>query len=113
MPSTYKFHSILYSIISFPPAAARIDEEPGDRFGRRDDFLSSRREFLQFKGHFCVPKLINKAADRQNLPPRDDVPLPTQPPYTAFIGNLAFDLTESELLHFFSGLKVRISSLGL
>jgi len=74
---------------SLPNApATRIDEESSDRFGRRDDFLTSR-------------------PDRQNLPPRDDVPLPTQPPYTAFIGNLAFDLTEGELQQFFSGLKIK------
>ena len=35
------------------------------------------------------------------MPPREDVPLPTQPPYTAFVGNLPFDLTESELGSFF------------
>ncbi|KAF8736570.1 hypothetical protein AX14_014310 [Amanita brunnescens Koide BX004] len=35
-------------------------------------------------------------------PPREDVPLPTRPPYTAFIGNLSFDLTETELQSFFS-----------
>jgi len=72
---------------SLPNApAARIDEEqPGDRFGRRgDDFLSSR-------------------PDRQHAPPREDVPLPSQPPYTAFVGNLAFDLTEAELGQFFTG----------
>ena len=40
-------------------------------------------------------------------PPREDLPLPTQPPYTAFVGNLAFDLTESELEDFFSSSKVR------
>jgi translation initiation factor 4B len=74
---------------SLPNApATRIDEESSDRFGRRDDYLTSR-------------------PDRQNLPPRDDVPLPTQPPYTAFIGNLAFDLTEGELQQFFSGLKIK------
>ncbi|KIJ66794.1 hypothetical protein HYDPIDRAFT_174153 [Hydnomerulius pinastri MD-312] len=56
---------------------------PGDRFGRRDDFASSR-------------------PDRQFASPREDLPLPTQPPYTAFIGNLAFDITESELESFFS-----------
>lgn len=32
--------------------------------------------------------------------------IPTQPPYTAFVGNLAFDLTENELEQFFSGIKV-------
>jgi translation initiation factor 4B len=88
-----------------PLAAARIDEESGDRFGRRDDFLTSRCESPHLKG---FPSLTsNETADRQNLPPRDDVPLPTQPPYTAFIGNLAFDLSEGELQQFFSGLKVR------
>ncbi|KAF9473756.1 hypothetical protein BDN70DRAFT_963877 [Pholiota conissans] len=76
---------------SLPNApAARIDEEQsGDRFGRRgDDFLSSR-------------------PDRQSGPPREDLPLPTQPPYTAFVGNLAFDLTEVELGEFFSGIKTK------
>lgn len=42
---------------------------------------------------------------------REDLPLPTQPPYTAFIGNLAFDLTEMDLEEFFAGYKVR-SMLG-
>jgi RNA recognition motif-containing protein len=45
-------------------------------------------------------------ADRQLGPPREDIPIPTQPPYTAFVGNLAFDLTENELVQFFSGIKV-------
>ncbi|KAG5642059.1 hypothetical protein DXG03_003730 [Asterophora parasitica] len=80
---------------SLPNApAARSEEDqgrPADRYGRRDDFLSSR-------------------PDRSG-PPRDDVPLPTQPPYTAFVGNLAFDLTESELEDFFSPWKVRRPSL--
>ncbi|KDR79063.1 hypothetical protein GALMADRAFT_244838 [Galerina marginata CBS 339.88] len=75
---------------SLPNAPApRIDEDhPGDRFGRRDDFLNSR-------------------PDRQNAPAREDIPLPSQPPYTAFVGNLAFDLTESELEQFFSGIKTK------
>lgn len=45
-------------------------------------------------------------ADRTAAPPREDLPLPTQPPYTAFIGNLAFDLTEIDLEEFFTGQKV-------
>ncbi|KAH9057899.1 hypothetical protein EDB87DRAFT_1628776 [Lactarius vividus] len=45
--------------------AARGDDDRGDRRGGRDDFLSSRQ-------------------DRQAFPPREDLPLPTQPPYTAF-----------------------------
>ncbi|KDQ59215.1 hypothetical protein JAAARDRAFT_33951 [Jaapia argillacea MUCL 33604] len=70
--------------------SGRPDDErsrPGDRnFGRRDDFASSRQD----RG-----------------PPREDLPLPTQPPYTAFIGNLAFDLTEGELADFFGSAKTK------
>ncbi|KAJ7716813.1 hypothetical protein DFH07DRAFT_348390 [Mycena maculata] len=76
---------------SLPNApAVRTDEEQArgnDRYGRRDDFLSTR-------------------PDRMG-PPREDLPLPTQPPYTAFIGNLAFDLTESELEEFFGSSKTK------
>ncbi|KAF9243569.1 hypothetical protein BU15DRAFT_86502 [Melanogaster broomeanus] len=61
---------------------------PGDRFSRRDDFASSR-------------------PDRSFAPPREDLPLPTQPPFTAFVGNLAFDITESELESFFSPHKTK------
>jgi hypothetical protein len=45
-------------------------------------------------------------ADRAPLPPREDVPLPTQPPYTAFVGNLAFDMSDMELEEFFAPHKV-------
>ncbi|KAF9067201.1 hypothetical protein BDP27DRAFT_1329136 [Rhodocollybia butyracea] len=72
--------------------AMRSDDDQGrqnDRYGRRgDDFLSSR-------------------PDRASGPPREDVPLPTQPPYTAFVGNLAFDLTETELEDFFATSKTK------
>nr|ADX07286.1 putative citrate synthase [Flammulina velutipes] len=76
--------------------AVRTDDEmgrPGDRRGGRDDFLSSR-------------------PDRMAMgPPREDLPLPTQPPYTAFVGNLAFDLTESELEDFFSSSKAKSAKI--
>ncbi|KAJ6612237.1 hypothetical protein B0H10DRAFT_2052776 [Mycena sp. CBHHK59/15] len=76
---------------SLPNApAVRTDEEQArsnDRYGRRDDFLATR-------------------PDRMG-PPREDLPLPTQPPYTAFIGNLAFDLTEQELEDFFGSSKTK------
>lgn len=44
-------------------------------------------------------------ADRSG-PPREDLPLPTEPPYTAFVGNLAFDLTDIDLEEFFAGHQV-------
>ena len=46
-------------------------------------------------------------------PPREDLPLPTEPPFTAFIGNLAFDLTEGELEEFFAPVSVSVLSLVL
>ncbi|KAI0688100.1 hypothetical protein BC835DRAFT_1374227 [Cytidiella melzeri] len=68
-------------------AAARADDDRsrlGER--RRDDYLSSR-------------------PDRG--PPREDLPLPTAPPFTAFVGNLAFDLTEHEVEEFFAGSQLK------
>ncbi|KAL1727110.1 hypothetical protein EV714DRAFT_254246 [Schizophyllum commune] len=71
------------------PAMRTEEEMRNDRYGgRRDDFLSSR-------------------PDRTFGPPREEVPLPDRPPYTAFVGNLAFDLTEQELGDFFQPLKVK------
>lgn len=52
------------------------------------------------------PKFVD-AADRGG-PPREDLPLPTQPPWTAFVGNLPFDLTEEELGGFFEGIEVSL-----
>ncbi|KIY68816.1 RNA-binding domain-containing protein [Cylindrobasidium torrendii FP15055 ss-10] len=78
---------------SAPAARAEGDTGGmGDRPGRRDDFMSSR-------------------PDRQGFPPREDLPLPTGPPYTAFIGNLAFDLGESELDEFFSACNTKSTKI--
>jgi hypothetical protein len=63
-------------------------------------------------GHCATPSDLLPTADRGPVPPRDDLPLPTHPPYTAFVGNLAFDLDDTELAQFFGPSKVR-SSLSL
>ena len=86
-------------------AAPRTDEERARDFGRSD--FSSRRACAHSWCHIlfdwsCV------VADRAPLPPREDVPLPTQPPYTAFVGNLAFDMSDMELEEFFSPHKVGV-----
>ncbi|KAI0077270.1 RNA-binding domain-containing protein [Panus rudis PR-1116 ss-1] len=68
--------------------AARADDDrsrPGDR--RRDDFLSSRPD--------------------RGGPPREDLPLPTEPPYTAFIGNLSFDISDVDIEDFFGASKIK------
>jgi hypothetical protein len=56
----------------------------------------------QLRGHDRYPKREDTI---RVGPPREDLPLPTRPPYTAFIGNLAFDLTELDLENFFLVLK--------
>lgn len=37
---------------------------------------------------------------------REQLPLPTRPPYTAHLGNLSFDATEGDVSDFFSGCEV-------
>lgn len=92
--------------LKYTAAASRIDEEStGDRFSRRDDFSSSRCTWT-WNLHRLKLRSILFEAERRPSTFREDVPLPTQQPFTAFIGNLAFDLTESELEEFFSHAKV-------
>ena len=43
---------------------------------------------------------------RDGFPPREQLPLPTEPPYTAHIGNMAFDTTEAEVSEFFKDCQV-------
>ncbi|KAL1745395.1 hypothetical protein HDZ31DRAFT_73558 [Schizophyllum fasciatum] len=75
------------------PAMRTEEEMRNDRYGgRRDDFLATRRPL---------------PADRTFGPPREEVPIPDRPPYTVFVGNLAFDLTEAELGEFFQPLKIK------
>lgn len=39
--------------------------------------------------------------------PRRDVPLPTEPPFTAHMGNLPFDLGDEDVASFFTESKVK------
>lgn len=81
-------------------AAVRAEGDDGrDRF-RRDDFLSSKRT-SGYPGTFYGAQWQISSADRQAGPPREDLPLPTAPPYTSFVGNLAFDISEDEMIEYF------------
>ncbi|QRV74740.1 RNA recognition motif protein [Ceratobasidium sp. AG-Ba] len=73
------------------PAARASDDAPSDsRFGRSGGGLGGDRDFAS-------------RPDRgPSGPPREDLPLPTAPPYTVFVGNLAFDLVEDDLAGFFA-----------
>ena len=56
--------------------------------------------------HLACTARANYGSSLADRPPREDLPLPTSPPYTAFIGNLAFDVTDSEMASFFGGHEV-------
>ncbi|KAJ3096455.1 hypothetical protein HK100_005556 [Physocladia obscura] len=49
----------------------------------------------------------NDRGDRGAHTPRGEVPFPTQPPYNAYVGNLSFEATESDIENLFAGLKVK------
>ena len=46
------------------------------------------------------------AGDRMNFTPREQLPLPTKPPYTAHLGNLSFDAMEGDIHDFFGECQV-------
>jgi translation initiation factor 4B len=50
--------------------------------------------------------IINIDTESDQRTPRPLLPLPTQPPYTAHIGNLSFDVTDSEIERYFEDCKV-------
>ncbi|GAC94291.1 nucleolin protein [Pseudozyma hubeiensis SY62] len=81
-----------------------ISSAPRDSSYRRGgDFLSS------------VPDRVDRdrayAADRgfdrpeRSYPPREELPLPDKPPFTAFVGNLSFDVMEADVEDFFAPSK--------
>jgi hypothetical protein len=59
-------------------------------------------------GQLVNTLMPNTLLAERGQPPRDDLPLPTQPPYTAFVGNLAFNLTERDLEAFFGSPKAHL-----
>jgi len=53
------------------------------------------------------PTTSFESYNRENRGPRQHVPIPNSPPYTAYIGNLPFNVTEDSLAEFFQGLDVK------
>jgi len=49
--------------------------------------------------------ILLNVADRA-FTPRDQLPLPTRPPYTAHLGNLSFDVTQADIQDFFAACEV-------
>jgi len=53
------------------------------------------------------PTTTFESYNRENRGPRQHVPIPNSPPYTAYIGNLPFNVTEEEVAEYFDGLGVK------
>ena len=70
------------------------------------DYLSSMPDRADRDAAFARGGGAGGYGSRDMGPPRDDVPLPTRPPFTAFVGNLNFDATEGDLEDYFGGLNV-------
>lgn len=73
-----------------PRGPAPKTEQTGPRRGDADYFDSLPDREARGPGGF---------SDRG--PPREELPLPTRAPYTAFVGNLTFETTEGDLSAFF------------
>jgi translation initiation factor 4B len=87
-----------------------VGRDRGDQRDRYDNrsFGNDRREPSSYSRgiRFTDFSADLFADDGEARIPRAAVPLPTQPPYTAHVGNLAFDLTETEVENYFQGCKV-------
>jgi len=51
--------------------------------------------------------------DRSSRPPREQNPLPDSPPYTAFVGNLDYNISEEILMEFFGELGVKQNGIRI
>lgn len=49
---------------------------------------------------------VKEERERTTFTPRAELPLPTQPPYTAHLGNLSFDATQADISDLFADCEV-------
>ncbi|KAF2197338.1 hypothetical protein GQ43DRAFT_444337 [Delitschia confertaspora ATCC 74209] len=75
-----------------------VSSGAGGYGGQRRDFGSGGGGFGSDRGY--------ARTDNPGYAMREQLPLPTRPPYTAHLGNLSFDATEGDITDFFSGCEV-------
>ncbi|GAC76260.1 FOG: RRM domain [Moesziomyces antarcticus T-34] len=72
-----------------------IASAPRDNSYRRGgDYLASMPDRVDRDRGFERPE--------RSYPPRDELPLPDKPPFTAFVGNLSFDVVDADVEDFFA-----------
>lgn len=75
-----------------------ISSAPRDSSYRRGgDYLSTVPDRVDRDRGFERPE--------RSYPPREELPLPDKPPFTAFVGNLSFDVMEADVEDFFAPSK--------
>lgn len=74
----------------------------GSGFGGNRDFSAYSRADMSGT-HRRNINIRNQPLTNTDRPPRDQLPLPTRPPYTAHLGNLSFDVTMADIEDFFAG----------
>ncbi len=79
----------------------------GDRFGSSSGGGFRCQSLQSYSSVLCLV-LTDFTADRgdDRFPPREALPVPDKPPYTAHVGNLSFDVSEDEISEFFSRCEV-------
>lgn len=61
---------------------------------------------MESRGGFGASRDRFPGRERGHMDRGPSRPIPTEPPFTAFVGNLGFDVAEEELENAFSGIKV-------
>ncbi|KAI9483848.1 MAG: hypothetical protein EXX96DRAFT_559922 [Benjaminiella poitrasii] len=97
-------------VIDLPTAPAAREDRGNNSYNSRGGFSGERREERRYsgdRGHGDRYERPNRGGfERRERAPRAPVELPSQPPFTAHIGNLSFDCNEDDLSNLFSQLKV-------
>ncbi|CAO3623513.1 unnamed protein product [Cunninghamella blakesleeana] len=88
---------------------SRFDDRRDDRRDdfRRDDRREERRDdFRREERRDSRDRYDNNQRERRTYPTRPPAELPTEPPFTAHVANLSFEIQDDELADFFRDLKI-------
>ena len=77
-----------------------MDRGMGGGMGARGASYGMQSTCWEFTSH------TNASIDRPRFAEREQLPLPSKPPYTAHLGNLTYDVREEDIKDFFTGCEV-------
>ncbi|CAO3600067.1 unnamed protein product [Absidia cylindrospora] len=95
------------------PSAPSVVREDGGAFGGSGGRFDRGDDFSRSNGHRFGDREDRHEGGgggfrgrERSFPPRGPVVLPTEPPFTAHIGNLSFDVNDDDVADFFSAMKI-------